>query len=235
MLNKDWLIEGHIDLEYKQYVLLAYLKNVDQNFKNKRLYPIFSELLFHYKNLLQVKENKELLKEQFPKKLSKADFESLRLIYERMVEDGDVMREIEEIILFALPHFEAQLDHGKELFDDVEQHISISPVGITPLNGDEGYFFLQEAFSKETSVFEFRASVLTDDSGKYRLLHTDFLESVRKGIGTTYENLKVALVKKYNKYANPATYLVEANNPYPREETLLPVVKRKLIRLVTAA
>ena len=33
-LNKDWLTEGHIDFEYKQYLLLAYFKEVSKAFSD---------------------------------------------------------------------------------------------------------------------------------------------------------------------------------------------------------
>jgi hypothetical protein len=30
-LSENWISEGWIDFEYKKYLLLAYLKNVDEN------------------------------------------------------------------------------------------------------------------------------------------------------------------------------------------------------------
>ncbi|PIQ20585.1 MAG: hypothetical protein COW65_14085 [Cytophagales bacterium CG18_big_fil_WC_8_21_14_2_50_42_9] len=48
----NWLTDGLIDFEYKKYQLLAYLKGVQCEFKKKRLYPIFSDVMMHYQNIL---------------------------------------------------------------------------------------------------------------------------------------------------------------------------------------
>ena len=38
-LSKDWITEKHIDFEYKKYVLLAYLQEVEKHFEMTSLYP----------------------------------------------------------------------------------------------------------------------------------------------------------------------------------------------------
>ena len=47
-LSENWITEKHIDLEYKRYVLLAYLQHVSEQFEEVRLYPALSELVNHY-------------------------------------------------------------------------------------------------------------------------------------------------------------------------------------------
>ena len=73
-LKHDWLTEGLIDFEYKKYILLAYLKDIRKRFDVNQLYPFMSDLVFHYRNILKVKESKKLMYENFPETLSKADF-----------------------------------------------------------------------------------------------------------------------------------------------------------------
>jgi hypothetical protein len=55
-LSKDWLTENHIDLEFKQYLLLAYLQEVKENYNSNKIYPYLSELIEHYKNLILIKK-----------------------------------------------------------------------------------------------------------------------------------------------------------------------------------
>ena len=57
-LSKNWITEGIIDFEYKKYILLAYLQHIKSEFDERKLYPMLSDLFFHYQNLLQFKENK---------------------------------------------------------------------------------------------------------------------------------------------------------------------------------
>ena len=66
-LSKDWLTQGLIDFEYKKYVLMAYLQTVKSSFGKVELYPFMADLVFHYRNLQALKENKALIRESFPK------------------------------------------------------------------------------------------------------------------------------------------------------------------------
>jgi len=75
-LQINWLTNGLIDFEYKKYMLLAYLKGVQEEFESKKLYPVFSDLIMHYQNLMQVKAHKKLVYEQFPQRISRADFKN---------------------------------------------------------------------------------------------------------------------------------------------------------------
>jgi hypothetical protein len=47
-LEEDWLTKGLIDFEYKKYILLDYLQHIKEQFKERRLYPFLSDLVFHY-------------------------------------------------------------------------------------------------------------------------------------------------------------------------------------------
>jgi hypothetical protein len=232
-LNKNWLTEGLIDFEYKKYVLLAYLQEVKGNFDSVKLFPHLSDLVFHYQNLLSVKHNKDLLYENFPKEISKADFEKLKLQYKRLVEDDDLMRELEEIIFYAIPQIKILLDEGKDLYESVEENLEISPVGITPLNYQEGYFFISEQNVRDLQIYEYQLSVFENANENFRGIHIRFLETVAKSITNTFENVKLDLVRRYQKLPNPATYIIYCKSSFPMNETLLPVAKRMLVRYVT--
>ncbi|MBO9699118.1 MAG: hypothetical protein J7604_02855 [Sporocytophaga sp.] len=229
-LNKNWLTEGLIDFEYKKYMLLAYLHDVKGSFNEKKLYPFLSDLLFHYQNLLRLKENKQLLKEHFPKQISSADFEKLEVIYEELVNDDKIMRELEEIVLFAIPKLKDQLVEGKEIYEEIEDKLSISPIGLSPLNLDAGYLLFHTNNRSETQVYEYQVTLFQTAEAKYRGIHTHFVESISKTIGNTFENIKLELIKKYKKLPNPATFLVNSKINYPFEETVMPITKRLLVK-----
>src|SRR5690606_34680097 len=116
-LPKDWLTQGLIDFEYKKYVLMAYLQRVRSSFNKVELYPFMADLVFHYRNLLTLKENKALIRESFPKELSLEDFKKLELSYRQMIEDDNVMSELESIIDFALPLIKGSLQEGSIIYE----------------------------------------------------------------------------------------------------------------------
>jgi len=234
-LPANWLTDGLIDFEYKQYILLAYLKHVQQCFAEQKLYPQLSDLVFHYQNLQTIRDDKKLIYENFPKKVSRADFEKLHLTYEKMVQDDRLMEELDAIMAFAMPKLQETLKEGKSVYEYVEESMEISPVGLTSLRTDEGYLFLYEHQTNDTRVYHYQISLFENTFEKYRGLHTAHLETVRKSIHSTFENLKVEISRRHRIMANPATYLISSQVSCPLDETLLPVAKRLLIRYISTA
>ena len=158
-LSKDWLTQGLIDFEYKKYVLMAYLQRVKTFFNRVELYPFMADLVFHYRNLLTLKENKTLIRESFPKELSLEDFKKLELSYRQMIADDNIMSELESIIDFALPQIKGSLNEGSVIYEFVESKCEISPVGLTPLYAKEGYLFVTQPPEKETNIYRYQVSI----------------------------------------------------------------------------
>lgn len=229
-LQKDWLTDGLIDFEYKKYILLAYLKDIRLRFEEQKLYPFMADLVFHYQNLLKVKESKELIYELFPKSISRADFKKLKVSYQKIIQDDEVMQEIEDILTYALPRMKGALTQGRELFELVEHHLEISPVGLTPLYANEGYIFIQVDKVPEVNIFRYQVSVFENAHENYRSINTTYVDKEVKSIANTYESIKLNLVRKFADLPNPASYLVLSRLSFPLPETLLPVAKRLLIK-----
>jgi hypothetical protein len=229
-LDQHWLTQGLIDFEYKKYMLMSYFQEVSKSFGRVRLYPALSDLVFHYQNLITVKENKQLMYENFPKEISKADFKKLTLVYKELIMDDKIMTELEDILSFAIPEFKKYLEEGKDIYQYIEQNMEISPIGITPLRNEEGYVFLLQPDARDTNVYEYQVSIFESAKERYRGIHMKHVESMRKSLGATYETLKIDLIRRYTKLPNPATYLIESRVRCPVEETLLPVAKRLLMK-----
>lgn len=234
-LSHSWLTEGHIDFEYKKYVLLAYLQQVSRQFDEKKLYPKLSELITHYEQLQLFKHKKLLTSEAFPRHISKLDFEKLKVQYQSMFDDGDLLKEIDSIVEFALPQIQNKLGLGKELYEEVEQHLEVFPVGILPLRKEEGYFFLSDYPRKMVSVYSYIVTLFENVTENYRGINTRFLFEFRISASKNYEQAKYELIEINKNLPNPATYAVEFKSSFPLPETMLPVAKRSLIRHISTA
>ncbi len=232
-LSENWVTDGLIDFEYKKYILLAYLQNAKERFGERKLYPLFNDLIFHFQNLQSIKKNKALYYENFPERISKADFKKLEITYQKIVEDDDLMKEIEDIIYFAIPKVQQMVEEGKEIYELIEGHLDISPVGLSPLYPDEGYMFLQEFNQGETQVYRYKITIFESVNEKFRGIHTVFLESVRRGFGETYESMKLNILQKRQELPNPATFVIVSKIPCPLNESLLPVSKRVLVKHIS--
>ncbi|MET0243551.1 MAG: hypothetical protein ABW174_08780 [Flavitalea sp.] len=234
-LSETWFADGYIDFELKKYTLLAYLQEISKHFNENKLYPQLGDIIFHYNNIVAFRENKKYLQEQFPKKLTGIQMERLQLLYEQMIEDDDLMKELEDIIQYASVQMKSAISSGAEIYEFVEDKLTVFPVGILPIKIHEGYFFLSNGNSKATRVYQYRLSIFEKHDEKYRAIKTEYVDEWQRSIGNTYENIKAELLRLNRSFPNPAVYSIETSHNFPIDETLLPVAKRTLVRYISAA
>ena len=230
-LKQDWLTDGHIDFEYKKYMLLAYMQNVGLEFDAKKLYPKFSELVEHYRNLEILKEQKKIALNNFPKEISKLDLEKFKIEYKTVVQDDELIREIDEIISFAIPEFRNKMSLGKELYEEVEDKVEIFPIGLLPLEIEEGYFMLSDYMRRMINVYYYNITIFESALEKLRGIHTTLINQYEMTISNTYQNIKYELIKDTKQM--PAMYALEFKESFPLTETMLPVAKRMLVRYLS--
>jgi hypothetical protein len=233
-LSETWFAEGYIDFELKKYTLLAYLQEVGKYFNENKLYPLLADIIFHYNNLVAFRENKKFLQEHFPKKLTGIQMQKLQVLYEQMIQDDELMQELEDIINYSATTIKNTIHSGTELYEFVEDKLTISPVGIIPLDINEGYFFLSSGNTKNTRVYQYRLSFFEKHDEKYRSIKTSYIDLKQRSIASTYENIKSELIRSHSELPNPAVYSIEVNLSFPVDETLLPVAKRSLVKFISA-
>jgi hypothetical protein len=234
-LSKDWFIEGSIDFEYKKYILLDYLQEINRYFDKSKLYPNLSDLIFHFNNLLYFKKNKTMLQQAFPQRLTQADIEAVRLTYQKIVDDDSSMKEIEAIIAYAMQKMDPAIQTGKEIYDFVESCLNIDPVGIVPLMPYYGYFSLRNGKEKTHGIYEYQVTIFENKDDKYRGINISFLETYEESIVKTPEAIKLDLIRRNKYMPNPAVYYVHSDITFPLEQTLLPVAKRCLVKYISMA
>jgi hypothetical protein len=229
-LSETWFVEGNIDFESKKYTLLAYLQKVGACFKDKKLYPELSDVIFHYNNLMTFKRTKRLMQRLFPRKLTGVQMQRLELIYEEMIADSDLMTEIEEIAHFASQKMKVAITGGTDLYEFVEHNMTIAPVGILPMELDEGYFFLCDGACRAIRVYQYKLSFFERSDDTFRALRSQHISDWERNFTNTYESIKADLMRQNRALPAPAVYSVETKLAYPVDETLLPVAKRSLVR-----
>ena len=232
-LSETWFAEGFIDFELKKYTLLAYLQQINAYFTENKLYPQLADVIFHYNNLVAFRENKKYLQEQFPKKLTGIQLEKLQNLYEQLIEDDELMQQLEEIIHFSADAMKTTISSGAEIYEFVEDKMTITPVGIVPIDIQEGYFFLSAGQTRSTYIYQYRLSFFEKHDEKYRSIKTSYVDIMQRSMVNTYEALKSELIKNRSALPNPAVYSIETTLSFPVEETLLPIAKRSLVKLIT--
>ncbi len=230
ILKADWLTDGLIDFEYKKYTVLAYLKTVKGNFRKNQLFPFLSDLVFHYNNLMTVKNQKNLIYDNFPKTITKADFKKLKITYKKIVEDDDLMREIEDIISYTAPQFEYTLSEGKEIYEFIESNVTLTPIGLTPIYSKEGYLIFNQGESKNVNVYRYQVSIFFSKDEEFKGVHTKYLMESSYSITRPFEAIKLELIKQFKELPNPASFLVRSSMVVPMSQTLVPLAKRLLVK-----
>lgn len=233
-LSETWFAEGRIDFELKKYTLLAYLQEVTKYFNENKLYPQLGDIIFHYNNIVAFRENKKYLQEHFPKKLTGIQMEKLQLLYQQLIEDDELMQELEDIIHYSAGQIKTMILSGTEIYEFVEEKINITPVGLLPLDTQEGYFFLSTGKAYATKVYYYRLSIFEKHDEKYRSIRTAFIDHRQRSISSTYEHIKSELIRHRRDLPNPAVYSIETELSFPVDETLLPIAKRSLVKFLTA-
>ena len=232
-LSQTWFAEGFIDFELKKYTLLAYLQQINTYFNENKLYPQLSDLIFHYNNIVAFRENKKYLEEHFPKKLSGIQIEKLQVLYEQMIADDDLMQELEAIINYSAGEMKTTISNGTEIYEFVEDNLTITPIGIIPIDIQEGYFFLSSGNTRSTHGYQYRLSFFEKHDEKFRSIKTSYVEMMYRSMVNTYESLKSELIKNRSELPNPAVYSIETGLSFPVEETLLPIAKRSFVKYIS--
>ncbi|MCW3463864.1 hypothetical protein [Chitinophaga nivalis] len=233
VLSDTWFADGYIDFELKKYTLLAYLQDINRYFNQSKLYPQLADIIFHYNNLVAFRENKQFLQQQFPKRLTAVNIEKLQLLYEQLIADDELMQELEQIIQYSLPQLDTTIKEGTEIYEFVENKLSICPVGLMPLEPTEGYLLLCDGRCRDTLVYVYRLTIFERHDEKFRGIHTAYLKAYKKDLVHTSNHIKTMLIRERTDLPNPAVYCVETPLIVPVDETLLPIAKRSLVKYIT--
>ena len=115
ILKEDWYIQPPIDFEHKQYILFAYLQEVDTSYLSKKVSP----------HLLQLERLEKELKD-FLRSFSFIEdrIDRSKYVYFDNVsyqEEPLVIKEVKEIVDFSIPQIESRILTGYRIFKKYKQ------------------------------------------------------------------------------------------------------------------
>jgi hypothetical protein len=140
------------------------------------------------------------------------------------------MKELDEIVAFAIPEIKSKINEGKDLYETVAENLQIFPVGIVPLRTEEGYLMLSDFLRKLISVYYYEITLFESAKEKFRGIKTKHISNYSLSIRHHYESIRYELIETRSELPNPATYVVEFKKSFPLPETMLPIAKKTLIR-----
>lgn len=233
-LAKDWVLAPAIDLELKQYTLLAYLQRVEGRFAERKLYPYLDDVHARTEELLHLRSLKTAWQRTLPGDLLGFDPRTGSAVHERP-EEPDVLGVIDDVIDFAVPGLQRVWGLGSELRLELAEHIRFAPVGVQPLHVSEGWLLLR--YGREARVYSYALPLLRTarPDQLYQSVTSRYVTSYTVGMGWSYERIKTDLIDRYRALPNPATFVLETDVHLPHIETFMPLAKQLVYEHIAKA
>lgn len=234
-LNPEWMFKEPIDFEYNKYTLLDYLQKCEKNFDQLRIYPDFVELSLHIANNQSLaRENVLLLTD---KKFDNCDDEILlKELYPKKPRDisEEEKSELNKTLKFSNLKLYDAFNIAKSIwtiaFDNID--VSLKKNKEKKLVGS-GFIYFHNKFQNKIYVWQFTLSKNKQGFLNFKTPlkkiyegepnETDNFNSIIEN-NTTWKNLE--LIKRL------PTFEVKTYQDLPMDETVLPIVKRKILSII---
>lgn len=223
------------DVERTQYKVLAGLKKARSAFDAQRVYPYLGRLVKLHGALVTVLDRTEEFRTPETGRVSGIDWDEKTVTYEWPELEGTEMAEVEDLIRWALPRIRDAIEEGKDVYEQVEDNLELETVGIMPSYVQEGYLMVPHREEGVLHVLRYTLSIIEGEDERHRALKTTHCKTVsQESVDIDPSTIKLQLVEERRDLPNPATYFSNIDLHVPYQETLLPVVKRRLVRRLAA-
>lgn len=223
------------DIERTQYKVLAGLQKARSAFDEQRVYPHLGRLVKLHGALVTVLDRTEEFRTPKTGRISGIDWDEKKVTYEWPELEGAEMAEVEDLIRWALPHIREAIEEGKDVYEQVEDNLELETVGIMPSYVQEGYLMVPHREEGVLHVLRYTLSIIEGEDERHRALKTAHCKTVsQESVDIDPSTIKLQLVEERRDLPNPATYFSNTDLRVPYQETLLPVVKRRLVRRLAA-
>ncbi|MFN3595669.1 MAG: hypothetical protein ACK41D_00185 [Rubricoccaceae bacterium] len=216
------------DPEAARYRILAGLQEARHAFARSRVYPHLAGLVALRRDLEAFLDGLGRHRGAQPGRVAGVDWEAGTLRY--APDEAAPPLLAEDLAAWALPLLADAIEEGRTLFEFVDQHAALAAVGLVPAYRAEGFLLVPDE-QGSVCALRYRVSALTGHDGAYRSLRTAPVEADLPPLAPP-DLWKRALVEACPDLPAPATFVVESDVPFPLDETMLPVAKRKLLALV---
>ena len=168
-----WFLEDPIDLEYKYYVLMAYLMRVKENF-NK---PGFER---YFKNLLSIRKDLEsfIKNTEFSQKtLAKMTDEDKNHFYNMLDKNLDSIEEIEEIAKNSVVTIDDFIEKNNQFYEKYNSLVDVESYCAKYNLWDQGFLIIRKNGEENMRIFTWFFSIVKiSQKENVALLMTELLD-----------------------------------------------------------
>ena len=231
-MDTDWLFEGILDAEQKQYVLLDYFQKMNKHLERMEVYPMFIELSLHLGNVQTLLNQDKILytDRQLTSNDDELIFSDLKVKDIPVLDDDEVI-EYRKILRYVQPQLHDYFNYAKSIWSIVYDSIDvIIKKNKTNLNSKSGFFY----YKTETSLYIWKYTTKKVYKSNNQTKTT--LSAIYYGeqLDLTMPEILSKFSKTYekNKESDYPIFEVLCNDIFPLEETLVPIFKRKILSYI---
>lgn len=235
-LNIEIFTSAAGDMELAKYKFLAALNRTVESLHRSRLYPSFEELIDLVNGLNYLISSKTYLDASARRKIIEYnDFGEPETDTDSVYPQDNITKSLFDFIDWSMPKLNEALNEARAIYDFVNSNMKLEEVGICPLYENEGYFILPDPVKKTINIYRFKFSNIISAEIPLTAVKTILLETKANPKNEMKpERIKLELLEKYRDLPNPATFNVVTELDFPYDETILPVAKHKLVKLIAA-
>jgi len=216
VMDTDWIFDGVIDAELKQYVLLGYFQKLNKQLEEMKVYPMFTEITLHLANVQNIIKNNKILYTDkklatFDDELTFIDLKTKELPPLKVTE----LNELKSILEYSVARLQDYFDIIKSIWTVVYDAIEIISIyNEDNIESKKGYFYTKS--SQNIKIWEYNIR-------KYKGFNKfNVVEKHDEGLLSHIQSDKNKL---------PSFFLI-CEKDVPMEETLFPLMKRKVMSYV---
>lgn len=120
MLQLDWFCQTPLDFEYKNYLLLQYLRSVDDSYSIHILSPylLWTEKLVSELNSFKIKS--KFIEDSLKKDIESIDLVNMKIV-RKEIDKNDEIKVVFEIVEYSTPILLSKIKLGYKLLDKYPQ------------------------------------------------------------------------------------------------------------------
>jgi hypothetical protein len=232
-LNLESFLSPAEDKELNQYRILAQLKNYSELFRKNKLYPSFAQLN-QINNLLNslLPQDPILTAPGSIRKSSSVKKAGINILNESC--DNEDTSDTTDIVKWAKPLIDSLMAEGQIIHEFVHSNIRIKAINPEPSYKNEGYLIIPDYNNLLLFIIEYQSSLFDSNNKPVRSLKTKLLTQISiRHNETSIKELGLNLIDRYGSLVNPDVFMCKIELDLPFRETLFPIIKSKLLSILT--
>lgn len=231
-MNTDWLFDGILDAEQKQYVLLNYFQKMNQYLERMEVYPMFIELSLHLGNMQTLLTQNKIL--YTDRKLTSNDDElvlsDLKVKDIPVLDDEEVV-EYHKILKNSQPQLYDYFNFAKSIWGIVYDSIDVVvKKNKNNLQSKSGFFTYKTP--EKVYIWQYTTRRIYKTNGQTKTSLKLIFEGEQNNLTISEIISKFSKTYEKNNESTYPVFEVFCSDVFPLEQTLLPIFKRKILSYI---